>query len=36
MYSLVDVDGEESKKVKGVNRGVVRGKAYRICWCFIL
>ena len=25
MYSLVDVDGEESKKAKGVNRNVVRG-----------
>ena len=25
MYSLVDVDGEESKKAKGVNRSVVRG-----------
>ena len=25
MYSLVDVDGEESKKAKGFNKSVVRG-----------
>ena len=25
IYSLVDGDGEENKKAKGVNRGVVRG-----------
>ena len=25
MYSLVDVDGKENKKTKGVNNGVVRG-----------
>ena len=25
MYFLVDVDGEESKKAKGVNKSIVRG-----------
>ena len=25
LYSVVDVDGKENKKAKGVNRSVVRG-----------
>ena len=29
MYSLVDVDVEESKIAKGVNRGVVRGVSHK-------
>ena len=28
IYSLVDVDGEESKKAKGVNKNIVRGIRY--------
>ena len=29
VYSLVDVDGEESKKVKGVKKSVVRGISHK-------
>ena len=41
MYSLVDVDGEEIKKAKGVNRSVVRGIKHKKfvnvkCLCFLL
>ena len=29
MYYLVDLDGEESKKAKGVNKGIVRGLRHK-------
>ena len=29
MYSLVDVDGKENKKAKGINRGVVKNTRHK-------
>ena len=29
MYSLADIDGKESKKANGVNRGVARGLRHK-------
>ena len=31
MYSVVDIDGEESKKAKVVNRSVVRAIRHKKC-----